>query len=279
MGSLNDPTPNSAAQLLTNSGLEAPILLPNTPSFANNLDTYWSNTAKLTPACIVCPRSAQEVSLVIKTLAAAQQPFALRSGGHTQFAGGNNIQDGVVIDLSHLNWTRFDSASETVDIGPGARWRTVYAELQKHGRVVAGGRDGNVGVGGILLGGGKTFFTAKRGFACDDVVAYEVVLADGRIVMADQETNEDLFRVLKGGSNNFGVVTNFKMRALKCERIWGGLNIFQKQVAGEAIRALVEFTNNAHGDEDSHLLFFFTYMGMCYHESQFCLNLLLISSK
>ena len=185
-------------ELLDKAGLQAQVLVPTDANYVTCQDSYWSNSAKLKPACVVRPRSADEVSLTLKTLIAAGQKFAVRSGGHTQFAGSNNIEGGVTIDLGLLNSTRFNEADETVDLGPGARWREVYDELHKYGRVVAGGREGNVGVAGLILGGGNTFLTARRGFACDNVVAYEVVLADGCVVTADATSHADLFRALKG---------------------------------------------------------------------------------
>ncbi|KAJ8063560.1 hypothetical protein OCU04_007432 [Sclerotinia nivalis] len=252
------------AELLIKVGLEAQILVPADASYTVRQESYWSNTAKLKPACIVRPRSAEEVSLIIQTLVATSEKFAVRSGGHTQYAGGNNIEGGVTIDLGLLDWTKYDAATETVDIGPGGRWGPVYAELKKHGRVVAGGRDGNVGVAGLLLGGGKTFFTARRGFACDDAIAYEVVLASGGIVTADANNFDDLFRALKGGMNNFGIVTNFKMKAFKCDEVWAGLTYFPKQVIPGAIEALVDFTDNIPKDLDSNLLCFFTYVDVLF---------------
>ncbi|KAK7429769.1 hypothetical protein QQZ08_003614 [Neonectria magnoliae] len=185
---------------------------------------------KISPAYIVRPRSAEEVATAVKALNTAGERFAVRSGGHTNWAGSNNIEAGVTIDLNLLDQTKFDEASEIANIGPGVRWRQVYAELHKYGRVVAGGREGNVCVAGLLLDGGNTFFTARKGFACDNVVSYEVVLADGSIVTAEAENNTDLFRVLKGGSNNFGIVTNFKMSSIPCGNVWGGMTFFLKQV-------------------------------------------------
>ena len=246
---------------LLGAGIE--VLYPTNAEFAACQDSYWSKTAcKPTPSCIVRPRSAAEVSTIVRTLAAARVKFAIRSGGHTQYAGASNIDGGVTIDLGLLDWARFDAATETADLGPGARWGRVYSELARHGRVVAGGRDGNVGVGGFVLGGGYTFFAARRGFACDDVVQFEVALADGRVIVADAANNRELFVALKGGSNNFGVVTNIKMKAIRCEKVWGGLNFFPQEVTPDAIDALVHFAGNCHVDDESHLLFFFTYLGM-----------------
>ena len=198
---------------------------------------------------------------MVKTLVAAREQFAVRSGGHTQYVGANNIDNGTTIDLGLLNATTFHAADETVDIGSGGRWRDVYAHLRQHERIVAGGREGGVGVAGLLLGGGNTFLTARTGFGCDNVLAYEVVLADGTIITVNADSHADMFRALKGGSSNFGIVTNFKMRAIQCHRVWAGLAFFKTNVTPEAIQALVDFTDNVPSDVDSTLLTFFTYMG------------------
>ena len=248
-------------ELFDHDGLQKKVLSPADAEYKERQESFWSLYSKVEPACIVCPTSADEVSTILKTLTNAGQQFAVRSGGHTQWTGANNIQGGVTIDLQYLNWTKYDKATETADIGPGARWKEVYAELMTHGRVVAGGRNGKVGVGGLLLGGGMTFFTGSRGFACDDVLSYEVVLADGRIVTADAKNEyQDLHRALKGGSGNFGIVTNFKMQTFVCEKIWGGLRVLSKDNTDAALQALQEFVPRAPGDVDSNLLLFIAYM-------------------
>lgn len=263
-GLIPKPLPTQAESLIK-AGLKARVLVPADVEYKACQDTYWSIGARLEPACIVRPKTAEEVSTVIKSLVAANEKFAVRSGGHTQWAGSNNIEGGVTVDLGLLNWTRFDEPSETVDLGPGGRWGQVYADLKKYGRVVAGGREGNVGVAGLILGGGNTFLTARKGFACDNVVSYELVLADGSIITADAGNNGDLFRALKGGSNNFGIVTNFKVNAIKCDKVWGGVTVFPKDITTDAIRALSDFTKNISNDVDSNLLCFFTYLGMYNH--------------
>ncbi|KAI0811681.1 hypothetical protein GGR55DRAFT_677906 [Xylaria sp. FL0064] len=92
---------------------------------------------------------------------------------------------GITIDIGRLDWTRYDAEAEMVDIGPGGRWHDLYTKLAPHGRVVVG----------LIPGGGNTFYTARHGFACDDVMSFEVVLADGRIVTAsaDDAQNSELF--------------------------------------------------------------------------------------
>ncbi|KAH6838552.1 hypothetical protein B0I37DRAFT_394174 [Chaetomium sp. MPI-CAGE-AT-0009] len=259
MTALASTTVPAQAESLTAAVMQTQILVPGDAEYHARQDSFWSNSAKIRPAAIVLPGSASDVSAALKALVGAKQPFAVRSGGHMFWAGSNNIEGGVTIDLGRLNAVVYDAASETADIGPGCRWKEVYAELHKHDRTVAGGREGDVGVAGLLLGGGVTFFTALRGFACDNVVSYEVVLADGRIVNVDKDNHSDLFRSLKGGSNNFGIVTKFTVTAFPCAKVWGGMAFLPKQVIPEAIEAVTSFTDNVANDPDSNLSAMFTH--------------------
>ncbi|RYP24613.1 hypothetical protein DL765_000439 [Monosporascus sp. GIB2] len=254
------------ANTLREAGLRADqILMPSDAEFAARQSSYWSRSARsLQPACIVEPESAQDVAAAVRALVAARVPFAVRSGGHMAWAGANNIGDGgVTVDLGRMDWVQVLPEGEmekTVDIGPGNRWARVYTELQAQGLAVVGGREGNVGVAGLILGGGMAFFAARHGLACDSVVEFEVVLADGRIVRARQDKEHaDLFRALKGGGGNFGIVTNFQMRALPARPVWAGMTVHPKEATPDAIRALKDFTDDASVDVDSHLLCFFTY--------------------
>lgn len=172
------------ATSLIEAGLSSQVLFPSSDEYHERQSSYWSKCAKrLQPACIVQPRTAEEVASAVKALVAVRQQFAVRSGGHTHWTGSNNIgEGGVTIDLSLLSFTIYHGKTDTVEIGPGGRWRDVYEELHQYGRVVAGyvafsvykkilfktlimypirGREGNVGVAGFLLGGGLTFFTGQ----------------------------------------------------------------------------------------------------------------------
>jgi len=264
------PIPISVADQLRQAGLE--VLVPSDGAYAARQESYFSKTAsRLAPACIVRPMSAAEVSSAVRILSSGEgHRFAIRSGGHAPNAGASNIDGGITLDLGLLNWTRIldgdadGDEEEVVDIGPGARWADVYTTLDPHGLAVAGGREGGVGVGGLILGGGNTYFTASRGFACDNVVAFEIVLApDGDIVTATADSSyADLFWALKGGGNNFGVVTNFRMRAIRGRNsVWGGLTVMPWQVKAQEAEALADFTARVHEDVDANLLLFYAYRG------------------
>lgn len=175
------------AKPLVAAGLRSRILLPTDADYTVRIDSYWCNNAKLKPACIIQPHSTDEVAKAVAALTRARQRFAVRAGGHNNSTGSNNITDGVTVDLGMLNSTQYDPDTQTARIGPGSKWKHVYEELEKYGRVVAGAREAEVGVGGFLLGGGNTFYTPRYGFGCDNVVADEVVLADGQVIVAAAE--------------------------------------------------------------------------------------------
>lgn len=131
------------------------------------------------PACIVRPRSAQDVSKAVTILTSSQSrvpgcQFAVKGGGHTPAGGAANIQGGVTIDMKYLNATVLSKDKASVAVGAGAVWNDVFGYLGNFNLAAAGGRNGGVGVGGLLLGGGISHFSPRVGWACDGVVEFEV---------------------------------------------------------------------------------------------------------
>jgi hypothetical protein len=261
MSSSSETTPPQAA-CLAEAGLQQQLLLPSDEGYKTREATYWSKSASLKPACILQPRSAEEVSTAVKALVSAGEKFAVRSGGHAPSASVNNIEGGVTIDLGLINHINYDETSEKVEIGPGQIWKQVYKELQRSNRTVAGSRDGNVGVAGFLLGGGYSWITARKGWGCDNVLSYEVVLADGRIVTASagSSENSDLFLALKGGGNNFGIVTSFTMHTVQSVCVWGGKVIAPRSAIPEVIRITAKFPETITKYPDSNLVIVISYV-------------------
>lgn len=149
------------------------------------------------------------MSQTLKTLRAAGEGagdwhVAVRSGGHGADEQ-NSITNGLIIDLTLLNATTYDAKANIASLEPGSRWGETYTTLDEHGVNVVGGRQAIVGVGGLLLGGGVGWHTSRRGFGCDRVVNYEVLLASGTVINANASVHSDLWRALKRGSSNFGV--------------------------------------------------------------------------
>jgi FAD/FMN-containing dehydrogenase len=141
---------------------------------------------------------------------------------HTPFEGANNIDGGVTIDLRKLNQLEISSDRSTVEVGPANTWTDVYNVLDRQGLATIGGRAASVGVGGLVTGGGVSFFSPRFGYVADNVEDFEVVLAGGKVVHANVKTNPELWKALRGGSNNFGIVTSFTMRAFEQGNLWGG---------------------------------------------------------
>ncbi|KAI1078807.1 FAD-binding domain-containing protein [Whalleya microplaca] len=239
--------------------LKLQVLLSDDPRYGSRNESYWSANARLTPSCFILPESPEQVSVVLKELVSRKQQFAVRSGGHSPVPGTNNIANAVTIDLGLLNKVTVDIGSGTVCFGAGTRWKDVYAELSKYKSTVAGGRSGDVGVSGFLLGGGSSWMAAKNGWACDNVLSYEVVLADGRVIIADRDANADLFRALKGGSNNFGIVTSFTMPTMPSDRIWGGIAATPTTSTPEVVDVIWKFTEEQARYQDSYLMAVFGY--------------------
>ncbi|KAI1111766.1 FAD binding domain-containing protein [Nemania sp. NC0429] len=229
---------------------------PQTTSYVDRINSYFSVSAALEPYCIVLPSTTQEISTVLQTLTSRQCNFGIQSGGHGVFANANSIRNGITIDLGNMNKTRYNAESKTASIQPGSRWKSVFETLAKYGVAVTGGRDSDVGAGGFILGGGNSFWSASHGWACDNVVNFEVVLANGSIINANAQNNADLWAALKGGSGNLGIVTRFDMRTIEYSNpqnhIYGGSLIYSAESTKEAIAALVDFVDNQSNDLASH---------------------------
>src|SRR5881409_2900762 len=137
--------------------------------------------------------------------------LAIRGGGHN--AGGLGIcDDGLVIDLSPIKYTRVDPTARTVTVGGGCVWGDVDHATHAFGLATPSGIISTTGVGGLTLGGGLGHLTRACGLSIDNLLAVDVVLADGQVVTASPERHQDLFWALRGGGGNFGVVTSFTFK-------------------------------------------------------------------
>ncbi|OBT44803.1 hypothetical protein VE00_04965 [Pseudogymnoascus sp. WSF 3629] len=203
------------------AALAGDVAYPNTTSYLQSAD-YWSlQQLETQPRCFVAPKSTKEVSTILRVLTEGDWPFTVKGGGHMPFSGGSSIENGVTIDLVHLNDIKVSSDRQSVSVGPGNRWINVTEILDPMGLGVVGGRDMNVGVSGLTLGGGISFFSGMYGWACDNVRRYEVVLASGRIVNATPTENKDLYWALRGGGgSNFGIVTRFDLVIFDQGEVW-----------------------------------------------------------
>lgn len=175
---------------------------------------YWSTgCGALKPSCILYPKSTEEVADIVEILYQNNETFAVKSGGHNPNAGFSSIQDGPLISTKYLNEVTFDPASMTVRVGPGNDWQDVHKALEGTNVTVVGGRIGEVGVGGYVVGGGLSFLSTQYGWAANNIVSFDVVLANATVVTASNTSHPDLYKALKGGGNNYGIVTSYNMVA------------------------------------------------------------------
>ena len=125
--------------------------------------------------------------------------------------------------MARFNQTSFNRTTGTAKVGPGQRSEEVYQALEPFNVTIAAGRVAGVGIGGFTLGGGYSWVTNQVGVSCDTVVEFEVALPTGKVVTATNTSNADLFFGLKGGGNNFGIVTAITYKVLEQPAVWGGL--------------------------------------------------------
>jgi FAD/FMN-containing dehydrogenase len=216
---------NEAAVRLAKSLSEAlpnGVIHPEDAAFELSLNKYWAKQAcEQVPTCVIQPQNVEQLSTAVKVLAAEYEYrkqvepidsdqensqhvtgiFAIRSGGHSPVARAASIQEGVLIDMGvFCQVTPFEDMKSVV-VGTGARWGKIYEELNTKGLAVVVGRNSDVRIGGLTLGGGISFFSPCFGFVCSNILSYEVVLADGSIVTASATSHPDLWCALKGGGN------------------------------------------------------------------------------
>jgi hypothetical protein len=200
----------------------------------------------VTPAVVFQPTSAKEVAIAVILCKGTGCKFAVRSGGHAAMKGASSVDGGVTIDLKNLNSVKLNEDKSIALLGGGNTWERVFEELGKDGLAVAGGRAGDVGVGGYTLGGGLSFFASARGWGCDTVRNYELVTADGNIINVNHESYPDLFWALRGGGPNFGVVTRFDYETFPQTDVFAGSILYDHEHKVDVISAFNTYSN--HGD-------------------------------
>ncbi|KAF4926907.1 putative FAD-linked oxidoreductase [Colletotrichum viniferum] len=213
---------------------------------------FWSGTQILNLSCIFVPTSAHQVSTAINTIKSINGSFAVRGGGHTAISGANSIDGDVLIVFSNMTRLELSNQRSRVQLGPGLRWGEVYNAQEPYELTVAGGRVAPVGVPGLLLAGGISFYSNKYGFSANTVSSYEVVLADGRIVNATASNEySDLFWAVSGP--NFGLVTSFELQAIPSPRVFAGVLQFESSQFEAFFEAVVAYSADIF-DAKSHII-------------------------
>jgi FAD/FMN-containing dehydrogenase len=207
----------------------------------DNARSVFNSMIDRRPERIMRCHTTSDVVAAVADARASGLAVSVYGGGHG-VTGSAVVDGGVCIDLRGINDVDVDAQARTARIGGGATWRPVDAATQEHGLAVTGGRVSSTGVGGLALGSGSGWLERKHGFCCDSLLGAEVVTADGRVVVASEQENPDLFWALRGGGGNFGIVTEFTFALHPVGPIvLGGMLMHPAEAAGDFLRFWRDF--------------------------------------
>src|SRR3954449_11907889 len=188
------------------AGLSGRLIRPGDEGY-DEARSIWNGAHDRRPAMIVRCAGVADVIQAVEFARSEDLQVAVRGGGHS-IPGFSTVDGGIVIDLSAMKGIKVDPARRTVVAQGGCTWADLDHETQAFGLAVTGGLVSSTGLAGFTLGGGIGWLMRKHGLACDSLVSADVVTADGRLVHASADENADLFWGLRGGGDNFGVVTS-----------------------------------------------------------------------
>jgi FAD/FMN-containing dehydrogenase len=234
--------------------LRGSVLRPETDGY-ERARLVWNGLVDKRPAVIARCTSPEDVALAVNAARDTGVALAVRSGGHS-ISGASVCDGGLVIDLSGMKAIEVDPEQRIARAEAGLTLGELDAATQAHGLATTMGVNSDTGIAGLTLGGGFGRLARKHGLACDNLLAAEVVLANGRIVTASSSENSDLFWAIRGGGGNFGVVTRFSYRLHPLgPRIMGGLVLHDFADAREVMRFYREFSGTAPDEVSTDAVF------------------------
>ncbi len=203
-------TIDKAALKELRASLRGPLLVPGDAGY-DSARRIWNGMIDRRPALIARCADAADVSKAVTFARERALLLAVRGGGHS-FSGQSVCDGGLMIDLSQMRSVRVDPVARTATAAGGAWGRDVDGATQRHALATTLGQISDTGVAGLTLGGGFGWLGRRFGLACDNLIAAELVTADGQIRRVSAQENADLFWAIRGGGGNFGVATSFEYR-------------------------------------------------------------------
>jgi FAD/FMN-containing dehydrogenase len=203
--------------------LTGELIAPEDPAYDDARQVFFKGFDR-SPLAVARVAGAEDVARVVGAARDGGLELAVRSGGHS-WAGYGTSDGGLVIDLSAMKAMEIDTDARTVWTDTGITAGEYTAAAGQHGLATGLGDTGSVGIGGITLAGGIGFLVRKHGLTIDDLLAAELVTADGEVVRVSEESEPDLFWAIRGGEGNFGVATRFQLRLHEVSEIVGGMLI------------------------------------------------------
>jgi FAD/FMN-containing dehydrogenase len=219
------------------------LLAPGDDGF-DTARRVWNGAIDRTPAFIARCRCTGDVVAALRFGRRHGLPVAVRGGGHS-IPGHCVCEGGLMIDLQPMKGIAVDARRRLADVGPGVLWQELDAATQRHGLATPGGEVSDTGVAGLTLGGGIGWLSRRYGLAADNLLAVELVTADGQVVTVDDAADPELMWGLRGGGGNFGIVTRFRFRLHPVGPLWGGLVLYPGERAAEVLAAAVALGDDA----------------------------------
>ena len=219
--------------------LRGPVLTPEDPGYEDARKVYNAMISRKPRLIAKCADPA-DVMAAISVAREHSLRVSVRGGGHNA-AGLGVCDNGLVIDLSRMSYVHVDPSSRMVRVGGGATWSDVDHATHAFGLAVPSGVVSTTGVGGLTLGGGLGHLTRQYGLTIDNLIAADLVLADGSFVVASADTNPDLFWAIRGGGGNFGVVTSFLFQAHPVKMVCAGPMLWGLDQAADVMKWYREF--------------------------------------
>ena len=228
------------------SGLRGFALQPGDDGY-DDARTIWNAMIDHRPDLIVRCGGVSDVIAAVKFARSNELIVSVHGGGHN--VSGNAVCDGgLMIDLSPMRSIHVDVAKRTARAEGGATWNDYDRETQMFGLASTGGAVSRTGIAGLTLGGGWGWLGGRHGLACDNLLSADVVTADGQLVTASAEQNEELFWGLRGGGGNFGVVTSFEYQVHPVGEVFGGVIWHPMESARDVLMFYNEFTESSPDD-------------------------------
>ncbi|MEY4546538.1 MAG: hypothetical protein RL685_2733 [Pseudomonadota bacterium] len=212
----------------------------------------WNGHIERFPALIARCAGAADVQHAVRFAREHDLLLSVRGGGHSAPGYGTN-DGGLVIDLSRQQGIRVDPRASTVQVQGGVLWRDLDEEAQAFGLATTGGMVSSTGVGGLTLGGGLGWLMGKYGLTVDNLLAADVVTADGQLRRASEREHPDLFWALRGGGGNFGVVTSLELRLHPVSAVLGGMLVYPLNQAREVLRFYRDFCRELPDEAEAHV--------------------------
>jgi FAD/FMN-containing dehydrogenase len=203
--------------------LNGKVIAPGEPGYDEGRTVFYGGIDRR-PSAIVRVADAGDVSRAIALARETGLELAVRSGAHS-IPGHSTTEGGIVLDLRDLNELEIDVEGRTAWVGGGVTTGRYTEAAAEHGLATPFGDTGSVGIAGLTLGGGVGFLVRKHGLTIDNLLAADVVTADGQLLHVDAESHPDLFWAIRGGGGNFGVATRFHLRLQELDGIVGGMLI------------------------------------------------------